>query len=43
MPVKKRVLVTINEDDYKWIRNHKEINLSGLVQKCIADLRKKYD
>ena len=35
------ISATISEEDYEWLKQHKEINISGLLQSCISDIRKK--
>jgi hypothetical protein len=37
----KRISATINEEDYAWLKQHPEINISGLLQSCIRNIREK--
>lgn len=38
-----RVNVSIRKDQKDWLDTHPEINVSGLLQKAIDELRKKYE
>lgn len=35
--------VNLSREDYEWLKAHPEINLTGLVHKCISEAMKKYD
>ena len=37
----KRISATIGEEDYAWLKQHPEINISGLLQSCIRSIREK--
>jgi hypothetical protein len=37
----KRISATITEEDYAWLKQHPEINISGLLQSCIRNIREK--
>lgn len=38
-----RITVSVSDEDYTWLKEHPEIKVSGLVQRCIRDLRSKYE
>lgn len=36
-----RVSATISDVDKDWLDAHPEVSISGLLQKCISEIRKK--
>ena len=38
-----RLSATIRKDQKEWLDKHPEINVSGLLQKAIDELREKYE
>ncbi|MCD6370336.1 MAG: hypothetical protein J7L63_02420 [Thermoplasmata archaeon] len=38
-----RLSVSIRKDQKEWLDKHPEINVSGLLQKAIDELREKYE
>ena len=38
-----RLNVSIRKDQKEWLDKHSEINVSGLLQKAIDELREKYE
>jgi len=43
MNEKIRIAVTIRKDQKEWVDKHPEINVSGLLQKAIDELRELYE
>ena len=41
MTAMRRTTVTISEEDHAWLKQHPEINISGLLQSCIKNIREK--
>jgi hypothetical protein len=39
----KQISVTLPEEDYQWLKSHPEVNISGLLQSCIKDMKKKLE